>query len=304
LVAVGQAATIVHSLDAGKSWQRVPLDIAPELELTSVVVEPKTRVLLAAGAAGTLLRSSDCGKSWVPIGATSSDVSFLLASESSSVFAFVAKSQALRSTDAGVTFAAADMESDATLTRAVAVSASEIVAVGDGGRIYRSNDDGKSFQRVASGTEANLRALSYDRLLRILWAAGDAGTVIRSSDGGATWKRILVPTEENLFVIGIHPHGAAVWIGGNDGTALRSTDQGEHFTSVPSGSTQTIRVIQFDPVAKEFVVAGTATLLRTVDGSRLSKVEANLDGRIDAALFHRASGAMFLGGERLIRLGD
>jgi len=59
----------------------------------------------------------------------------------------------------------------------------------------------------------------------------------------------------------------------------------------------------FDPAAKEFVVAGTATLLRSVGGSNLAKVEANLEGRIDAALVDRGSNAMFLGGERLIRLG-
>jgi photosystem II stability/assembly factor-like uncharacterized protein len=227
----------------------------------------------------------------------------VLAGEGSSVLAFAAKSPVLRSTDAGLTFAAADMEADATLKRAVALSASEVVAAGEGGRIYRSSDDGKSFQRVVSGTDAELRALAYDRVQRVLWAVGDGGTVLRSSDGGASWKRIPVPTAENLFAVGLHPDGDVVWVGGNQGTALRSTDRGDHFTSVPSGSAQTIRVIAFDPLAKEFVVAGTATLLRTVDGSRLAKVEANLDGRIDAALFHQPSGAMFLGGQRLIRLG-
>jgi photosystem II stability/assembly factor-like uncharacterized protein len=305
LVAVGMGATVVHSLDAGQSWQRVPLGIGPQIELTSVVAEPKSRALLAGGGSGTLLRSSDCGRSWAAVGGASSDVSSLSVGESSTILALTAKSPALRSTDAGRSFVPADMEADASLKRAVALSPSEWVAVGDGGRVYRSSDDGKSFQRVASGTDANLRALAYDAARHTLWAVGDGGAVLRSTDQGVTWVRIAVPTTENLFVVGLHPTGDAVWLGGNRGITLRSSDHGEHFAIVVSGSTQTIRVIAFDPVSKEFVIAGAGgTLLRTVDGARLATVVSTFDGRIDAALFHAPSGAMFLGGERLARLGD
>lgn len=304
LVGVGRPAAVVHSFDAGKTWQRVQLDLPKRVELTSVVFEPKSQVLLAGGMSGTLLRSSDCGRRWTPIPGAKNDVSSLLVLPDSSVLALVALSRILRSADAGATFVEAEMEADAILRAAVASSASDVVAVGDAGRIYRSTDGGKSFQRVESGTKATLRTVAYDAVQRALWAAGDAGTVLRSSDGGATWKTLSVPTEENLFVVGIHPEGSAVWIGGNRGAALRTVDQGEHFSSVESGSTQTLRVIAFDPAAKEFVVAGAGgTLLRTAGGERLVKIDTTLDGRIDAALFHAPSGTMFLGGDRLIRLG-
>jgi photosystem II stability/assembly factor-like uncharacterized protein len=304
LAGVGMNATLVRSVDAGKSWQREALDVDAQVELTSVVVEPKSRALIAGGSAGTLVRSSDCGRKWTAIRATKSDVSFVAVSESSTVLALVTKSPILRSSDAGVTFVPAEMEADATLKRAVAVSENEWVAIGEGGRAYRSADNGKSFQRVPTGSEANLRALAYDSVHRVLWAAGDSGTVLRSLDAGATWSRVIVPTEENLFVIGLHPSGDVVWLGGNRGAALRSADRGEQFESVSSGSTQTIRVLGFDPAAKEFLLAGAAgTLLRTISGKRIAPIKSTLEGRIDAALFHAASGAWFLGGERLVRLG-
>jgi photosystem II stability/assembly factor-like uncharacterized protein len=304
LVGVGRPGAIVHSFDAGKTWQRVPLDLSAEVELGSVVFEAKSRVLLAGGTSGTLLRSSDCGRRWAPIPATKKDVISLLVLSDSSVLALAETSRILRSTDAGATFVETEMEADATLRAVVATSASDVVAVGEAGRIYRSTNGGKSFQRVPSGTEGTLRALAYDAVHRALWAAGDAGTVLRSSDSGATWTKLSLPTEENLFVIGIHPDGSAVWIGGNRGTALRTVDQGARFSSIESHSTQTIRVIAFDPSAKEFVVAGAGgTLLRTVGGQQLVKVDSTLDGRIDAALFHAPSASMFLGGDRLIRLG-
>ncbi len=279
----------------------------------SVVFEPKSQVLLAAGGSGpfgatgtsgTLLRSSDCGRRWTAIPAIKNEVSSLLVLTDSSVLALVARSRIVRSDDAGATFVETEMDADATLRSVVAASASDVVAVGEGGRIYRSTNGGKSFLRAPSGTEATLRMVAYDAVQRTLWVTGDAGTVLRSSDAGATWQKLSVPTEENLFVIGLHPDGSAVWFGGNRGTAIRTDDQGEHFQIVESGSAQTIRVIAFDPVVKEFVVAGAGgTLLRTVGGRRLVAVDATLDGRIDAALFHAPSGSMFLGGDRLMRLG-
>lgn len=303
LVGVGMAATVVQSLDSGKSWRRITVALGGQVELSSVVVEPTSQALIAGGSDGTLLRSTDCARTWSAIRGASTEVSSLQVGNSSTLLALPAKAPVLRSTNAGKSFEPSEMPGDATLKRAVAVSATEWVAVGDAGRVYRSTDDGKSFQSVTSGTDANLRALAYDRARPALWAAGDKGVVIRSTDSGATWARIAVPTEENLFVIGLHPDGGVVWLGGNRGVALRSAD-GEHFTSIPSSSTQTLRVITFDPISKEFVLAGAGgTLLRTVGGTQISKVENTLEGRIDAALFHAPSGALFLGGERLIRLG-
>jgi photosystem II stability/assembly factor-like uncharacterized protein len=304
LVGVGMSATVVRSVDAGKSWQRQPLAIDSQVELTSVAVEPKSRALLAGGSAGTLLRSTDCARTWLPIRAAKGDVSFVEASENGTLVILPAKSPILRSTDAGATFGPSDMDADATLKRVIAVSANEWVAVGEGGRAYRSADDAKSFLRIATGSEANLRALAYDRIHRVLWAAGDGGTVLRSTDGGATWNRIAVPTQENLFAVGLDSQGDVVWLGGNRGAVLRSADQGAHFESVKSGTSQTIRVIAFDPPTKEFLFTGAAgTLLRTVSGERIVPIEAPLEGRIDAALFHSVSAAWFLGGERLVRLG-
>jgi photosystem II stability/assembly factor-like uncharacterized protein len=304
LVGVGMSATVVRSIDAGKSWQRQPLSVDPQVELTSVAVEPKSHALLIGGSAGTLLRSTDCARTWLPIRAAKGDVSFVEASESSTLLALPAKSPILRSSDAGATFVPADMDADATLKRAIAVSPNEWVAVGERGRAYRSADDGKSFELAATGSEANLRALAYDRVHRVLWAAGDGGVVLRSPDAGATWNRIAVPTQENLFAIGLHPDGDVIWLGGNRGAALRSVDQGAHFESVSSGTTQTIRVIAFDPVTREFLLTGAAgTLLRTFSGAHIVPIRSPLEGRIDAALFHLASGAWFLGGERLVRLG-
>lgn len=303
LVGVGLAATVVHSLDSGKSWQRVPVALGSEVELNGVVVEPKSRALIVGGSAGTLLRSNDCARSWSVVRGATTEVNSLQVGESSTILALPARAPVLRSTDAGKTFVPAKMPGDSTLKCALSITTSDWVAVGDGGRIYRSTDDGRTFGVIASGTDANLRALAYDRATRALWIAGDSAVVLRSTDGGVTWTRVVVPSEENLFVIGLHPNGGVIWVGGNRGAALRSTD-GERFESVASGSTQTIRVITFDPVSKEFVLAGAGgTLLRTVDGAHISNVKNPLEGRIDAALVHAPSAALFLGGERLVRLG-
>lgn len=94
-----------------------------------------------------------------------------------------------------------------------------------------------------------------------------------------------------------------LWVCGNRGTLLRTTDRGENFELVPTGSTQTIFVIEYDPSTGEFLIAGVDTLLRTVGGSQLMRVAGNFEGRFAAGFFDRRTEALWVGGDRLIRIG-
>lgn len=303
LVVVGRNATVLRSKDEGETWERVPIDIDPTIDLTSIVVDQKTSALLTGGTRGTLLRSIDCARTWTPIHATHENVEFLLASEQAGMFALVNKSAILRSLDAGLTFTPVKMQPGTTLRKIVALSSSDLVAIGDEGRILRSVDKGDRFEEVPSPTNAHLRALAYDPVHRSLWVAGDRGTVLTSRDDGETWTQVSVPTEEDLHVVTLGLNGSQIWFGGNRGTVLHSANTGISFSSLPTGSSHTIHVIVFDPPSKEFFITGVdGTLHQSIEG-HLTQFSSNLESRLDAALFYKPTGAMFLGGDRLVRIG-
>lgn len=303
LLAVGLEGTLLRSTDGGKSWARSPAELNRKVDMTSVVIEPKTSAMIASGTAGTLLRSLDCAEHVTPIEATKNDVHHLVAVPDAGVFALVAKSPILRSDDGGLSFAPVQMGGDATLLRMISTG-STLIAVGEGGRIYRSKDAGRSFQAAPSGSERTLRAVAFDAKSQTVFVAGDGGTLLRSTDGGETFAPLAPPTDENLFVIGLHPDSGQLLVGGNRGVVLRSLDAGQSFTQLETRSTQTIRVIFFEPNSREFSVAGVGgTLLRSVNnGNALARVRGSFEGRIDAALFHAPSRSLLLGGDRLIRV--
>jgi photosystem II stability/assembly factor-like uncharacterized protein len=303
LVAVGMKATILRSTDEGDHWERIPLDIDPTVNLTAMVVEPKTHALLAGGTRGTLLRSVDCARTWTPIQATHEDINFLLASEHSGVFALANRSGIFRSQDAGLTFVPVKMQWGTTLRQIVSLSSTDLVAVGDEGMIFRSQDKGDQFQIVPSPSKAHLRALVYNLVHRTLLTAGDHGTVLASRDDGETWETMAVPTEEDLHVIAFGLNGSKIWFGGNRGTVLYSTNAGVSFTSLPTGSSQAIRVITFDPPSKEFFIAAVDGTLHRSTGEHLTQIPTSHESGLYTALFYKPTGTLFMGGDRLIRIG-
>lgn len=136
-----------------------------------------------------------------------------------------------------------------------------IIAVGRGGAVVRSDDDGLGFATVELGVTEDLHAVWLDgqrgvivgddqiawssdggdgwalatlpaggAALRgvaadddVLWAVGLAGVIVRSDDGGASWSTIASPVGEDLWAIG---HAgidaeAGLFAVGDGGTILR-----------------------------------------------------------------------------------
>lgn len=302
LVGVGLGATVVKSLDSGQHWTRIASGLDPKLSLTSVVATGSPGTFVASGSGG-VVRSGDCGDSWMPIPATRADLASLLR-RGETLIALGNQTKIERSTDGGRSFHAARMEAASLMRAAAAGAKGALVAVGAAGAIYRSTDDGESFQRVPSGTDVALHALTFDEVDNALWAAGDGGTLLRSADGGASWQKLAIPAKNDLFVISAHPGQRLVLVGGAAGTVLSTSDGGKSFVTLLTNSTGAIRAIAFDPRSNEFFLTGDGgTLLRTVERERLAAIAGNIEGRLDAALYYEPARAMIIGGERLIRVG-
>ncbi|MBA5603798.1 hypothetical protein H3H36_00280 [Duganella sp. FT3S] len=97
---------------------------------------------------------------------------------------------------------------------------------GEGGKVYRSTDDGDSWRVADSGYKGQLYGV-LETAPGALLAYGFGGHLLRSEDGGASWREL--PRLGDQSLIGAAQDGAALLLAARDGTLFRSMDQGRSF---------------------------------------------------------------------------
>ncbi|PRC91149.1 WD40/YVTN/BNR-like repeat-containing protein [Solimicrobium silvestre] len=111
---------------------------------------------------------------------------------------------------------------------------------GEGGKIYRSENQGESWQTLDSGYKGQLygalgitHAGSEEQLL----AFGFGGHILLSNAdkpaGG--WQELAIITNKNL-IGGSQTSDGSVWLVAQDGSVLRSNEHAQHFTIVQQGT--------------------------------------------------------------------
>ena len=104
------------------------------------------------------------------------------------------------------------------------VTGDTFVAVGYNGRILRSEDAGKTWADVDSGTGWSLNHVDFAG--QHGWAVGHNGAVIHSRDGGQTWAAQQADTEKTLMALSFvdENHG---WACGDESTWMWTNNGGE-----------------------------------------------------------------------------
>ena len=141
-----------------------------------------------------------------------------------------------------------------------------LVAVGERGYIFASDDEGSSWQLVASGVSATLTGVAFaDERLGI--AVGHDATILRSEDGGRSWQQVFSAPDQlrPLLDVAFIDAARVVAVGA----------YGAYFESFDGGRTWAERQIvdgdrHYNAVARladgTLMIAGEAgTLLRSAD---------------------------------------
>jgi photosystem II stability/assembly factor-like uncharacterized protein len=185
-IAVGSFGTILHTSDAGVTWNYLDAEIKDDLH---AVVYTDAANAVITGADGILLRTSTGGLSWqkstIAARRRIMDIT-AIPGGGGSLIAVGDNGTLLRSTDGGESWTNATHSSTSNLTRVHFTDGNNGIITGGGGTLLRSADGGKNWGNVLSGGGADLRGIATHGMTALIVAAN--GTVLRSSNGGMNWS--------------------------------------------------------------------------------------------------------------------
>jgi len=187
---VGDLGTILHTLDAGKTWATQASNSTGYALNAVAFISPGTGVVV--GSSGRILRTTNGGATWAPV--------------------------------------TADTDNLKALNHVFFQDATRGWITGNNGLILRSNNGGASWTRVLPvPTTANLQRIAFPRNHTGSnpptdpygwgWAVGDGGAILGSRDFGQTW-RLQVPfvTTDPLLGVARRDITHAIAVGTNNAT--------------------------------------------------------------------------------------
>lgn len=193
--AVGHDALILTTEDGGQTWSRQYEEREREAPLLDVWFE-NTQHGIAVGAYGALLETIDGGQSW-------DDISDRLDNE------------------------------DGFHLNAIGTAGGALYIVGEMGGIFRSTDQGQTWERVESPYEGSLFGLADTGQPGGVLVFGLRGNMFRSTDQGASWSDVRIADGANTFEAGLADgsllRDGRIAVVGHSGAVLVSDDQGRSF---------------------------------------------------------------------------
>jgi photosystem II stability/assembly factor-like uncharacterized protein len=245
----GRKYRLFRSTDSGSTWTPLQPEMPPPCVGASLHAIG-TNLFVHDSRRGAFI-SSDTGKSWSSISAGLPLASYhlnLIGSLGTTLFAnadnfmgdYIHK--AFRSTDNSASWQELDPQKEFENTTYFIKVINGSVFIGNNGGIFRSNDNGVSWEKVLqSPYQASLTAIGRTIL------AGTYKGVFRSDDNGITW--ILTSKDTTNPVTGLAALDTALFAlqqknhrRGRCNCVIRSTDKGESWTEVNSGFPQSFSV--------------------------------------------------------------
>lgn len=257
---VGYFGLILHTKDAGKTWEMQESGTRNALFSVSFS-DPNNG--WSVGDAGTILHTGNGGKEWVLQESGTEQpllsVHFINHDIGWAVGYF---GTILRTNNGGRSWEDRSLGEDIVLNDVFFTSPHDGWIVGEFGTILNNSGGGASWAVQESGVgEVSLFGLNFIDHLNG-WVVGQDGVVLRTLDGGKTWIRQESDTDRHLF--SVDANGKMVRVVGLDGTYVE-INQNEQMCSKTIAFTWLRSVAFFDDL-RGITVGGHGIILLTEDG--------------------------------------
>jgi photosystem II stability/assembly factor-like uncharacterized protein len=199
--AVGHDVLVIHTRDAGETWELQHQDPAEETPLLSVWFRDAKRGL-AAGAFGLLLETSDGGQTWQRRQLTSNPdddyhLNAIFRGPGDTLFIAAEYGSIYRSPDNGASWERLHPPYEGSFWGGLTVSPEAFLVFGMRGHVFRSEDLGESWQELDSGTDQSIQS-AIVRADGTVVLVGLGGAVLTSSDGGKTFSAAIEPDRRGI----------------------------------------------------------------------------------------------------------
>lgn len=235
IVAVGEFGHVVYSDDDGATWTQADR-VETQVTLTSVVF-PSEKVGFAVGHDSMIVKTEDGGQTWRLVHedfeAESPLLSVFFMSPSRGI-AMGAFGYMLETSDAGETWEQRQIieggEDDFHLNDSFRDKDGSIWVAAEFGTVYRSDDDGVTFERLQTPYEGSFwGGIGVTDGSVLIY--GMRGNVFRTTDKGATWTKVDTGVTKSFGGATQLADGTIV-LAGLSGAIAYSTDMGNSFETV------------------------------------------------------------------------
>ncbi|MBN6772837.1 hypothetical protein JRG42_19750 [Pseudomonas granadensis] len=238
LVAVGDRGHILYSDDQGKTWTQAKV---PTRQLLTAVYFVDDQHGWAVGHDAQILASADGGLTWTKQFEDLKRESPLLDvwfKDANSGFAVGAYGTLLGTTDGGKDWQDVsdrlDNEDQFHLNAIAAVKDAGLFIVGESGSMFRSADDGQTWEKLEGPYEGSLFGVIGTAQAQTLLAYGLRGNLYRSTDFGSNWEQVELKAARGALEFGLSGGtllaDGSIVIVGNGGSVISSSDNGETFS--------------------------------------------------------------------------
>jgi photosystem II stability/assembly factor-like uncharacterized protein len=239
--AVGDAGTILHSVDGGATWTSQTSGTAVNLTNVSVV---DANTDWATGAGGLVLRTVDGGTNWTVAQAWTAGGCVYATGivATSTLNAYISMSDSCNTGSHRVTTNGGT--SWTTYADAAGNVLSDVTSVGGGVMlgtagygVRRSTDSGVGYAATGDSTSiVSLNSVTSFTASTVV-AVGNLGTVVRSTDGGLTWADANSGADRAFTDVEVPVPGTTWWAVGEQGRIVRTTNSGTSWSIIASGTT-------------------------------------------------------------------
>lgn len=247
LIAVGERGHIIYSDNQGRVWTQAKV---PTRVLMTAVFFTDEHNGWAVGHDAMILHTSDGGESWVEqysdrfslatdeeewvdeIDRSGTPLMDLWFKNSKQGFAVGAYGYFLHTMDGGETWLDwtqhIDNEDGWHFNSVAVLQGGVLLVVGEKGIIYRSRDEGQSWEQLPSPYDGSFFGVVATKSPDVALIFGLQGKLYRTVDQGDTWAAIDSGVQTGLNS-GIVLNDGTVYIVGNGGVVLKSHDGGKQF---------------------------------------------------------------------------
>jgi photosystem II stability/assembly factor-like uncharacterized protein len=285
VVAVGDTATIVRTVNAGSTFSKLNLGAGNTRLLKNLGFKPNSAHVSAVGQDGYLLNSTNSGANWVQKFAgirnnfTAVDFKNLntgyIAGENGGLFV---------TSNGAVTLFSRPIPEPILIQTIDFWNTSYGFTSSAGGKIFRTGNSGSNWVPLSLSVNRTISGF-YLFAPSVIYAAGDNGYITRSTDSGVTWDQTVKSnTAKNLKDVTFFDFvfGFAI---GEDGQISRSAG-GNEWETLPKVTAENLNALAKLNADKAIIVGNKGTILKTEDKAKTwRKIDSGTEKNLNSISF-------------------